>query len=92
MRLEIPLSARHIYILIFYNLIPPAVSRYVARLSPDFRNIFFSDIRVAQAAVRGGHVSCENTANNYSDCISFFTKMQMDHMIEDLEDPVIELL
>ena len=64
----------------------------MARLPPAFRNSFFGDIRAAQAAVRGGHVSCKNMAKKYNDWMSFCTKMNMDHMLEDPEDPVIEVL
>ena len=68
------------------------MSRYVARLSPAFHNSLFSDLRAAQAAVRGENASCEKTAEKYSYWMFFCTKMQMDHMLEDPEDPVIEII
>ena len=64
----------------------------MARLTAAFQNIFPSDICAAQTAVRDGHVSCENTANKYSDWMSFRTELQMGHMLEDPEDPVIDIL
>ena len=45
----------------------PTVSRYVAHLPPPLWNSFLIDLCAVQTAVRGGYVSCENTANNYSD-------------------------
>ena len=54
--------------------------------------IFFSDLCAAQSAIRGGHISCEKTAKKYSDWMSFCTKIHMDHMLENPEDPVIKVL
>ena len=52
----------------------------------------FGDLYDAQAAVQGGHVSCEKTAKKYNYWMSFCTEMQMGHMLEDPEDPVIKVL
>ena len=59
---------------------------------PPFKNSFFIDFCAAQAAVLGGHVSCEKTDKKYIDWMSFCTEMQMDHILEDPEDPVIDIL
>ena len=64
----------------------------MARLPPAFQNIFFSDICALQASVRGGNASYENTTKKYSEWISFYTEIQMYHMLYDPEDPVIEVL
>ena len=70
------------------NIPPPPLNSLQVCGTPAF----FSDIRAAQTAVRGGHVSYEKTAKKYSDWMSFCTKMQIDHMDEDPEDPVINIL
>ena len=84
--------APDIFTFFFYNLILPTVSRYVTSLPPALQNISLSDIRAAQTSIQGGHVSYEKTAKKYSDWMSFCTKMQIDHMVEDPEDPVINIL
>ena len=71
---------------------PPTVSSYIARLTPAFQNSFLSDLRAVQIAVQVGHVSCENASKKYSYWMSFCTEIKMDYMLEDPEDPVIEIL
>ena len=61
-------------------------------LPPALQNISLSDIRAAQTSIQGGHVSYEKTAKKYSDWMFLCTEMHMDHMLEDLEDPVINIL
>ena len=72
----------------FLQIIPPNSLQVCG--TPQ--NIFFSDLCAAQSAIRGGHISCEKTANKYSDWMSFCNKIHMDHMLENPEDPVIKVL
>ena len=61
-------------------------------MPPAYRDSFLCDLRAAQAAVRGGHVSDKRTKVEYANWQSFCSNHGICHWLDCPTDPVVEIL
>ena len=68
------------------------VSQFMAAVPSAHQNSFLHDIQYLQSAKQGGHVSKICTVALNGQCSSFFTYLQLDHLLEDPDIPAIDIL